>query len=518
DKPIDDIGKEVEARRQKEAGAHPPKKSGDNDKGLNSRFIIKCLNANELGDGMLYAAIHKNKYIFNKSTGGWMIWTGHYWDIDHFNRAHANVEGVSDVYLKEAYNIVDRIKQATKQEKDDEVKQLTKLQTRIYKRVRRLREEKGRVNTLKFAHTNQEMAISIKGDELDQQPLLLGTPGGVIELRTGTFRPGRPDDLISIISPIEWQGIDCPAPTWELFLMDVFEKNLELMDFIARLFGYAAAGLNIEHVFPILIGRGRNGKGTIIEIMMHVMGDLAAPISAETLLDQGRARNSAGPSPDIMAFRGLRMAFASETDEDRRFSHSRVKWLTGGDSLTGRQLQSSLVKFETTHTLFLMTNHEPQAQSDDFSFWERVFIIPFNLSYVNREPAADYERPADKHLMEKLKTEGPGILAWLVRGYLAWQQIGIDPPLIVQRATEDYHRNEDVMQDFLDMCCFLEPAQETGASELHSAFAVWWTENMSNRVPSQKKFGKWMRRRFKWEKIGTVRYYGLGLKSEEFGS
>ena len=99
---------------------------------------------------------------------------------------------------------------------------------------------------------------------------------------------------------------------------------------------------------------------------------------------------------------------------------------------------------------------------------------------------------------------------------MAWQQRGIDPPPIVKKATADYRRSEDVLQDFIDEVCFLDPAHEIGASELYTAFAEWWSENMSKRVPSQKKFGKWMTRRFKREKIGTYRYYGIGLLGKQF--
>ena len=37
-----------------------------------------------------------------------------------------------------------------------------------------------------------------------------------------------------------------------------------------------------------------------------------------------------------MMLKGLRIAFASETDDNRRISPSRVKWFTGNDTLTAR--------------------------------------------------------------------------------------------------------------------------------------------------------------------------------------
>jgi len=215
-----------------------------------------------------------------------------------------------------------------------------------------------------------------------------------------------------------------------------------------------------------------------------------------------------------MALRGLRIAFASENDEGRRFSPSRVKWLSGGDTLVGRSPHDRYeTHFTPTHTLILLTNHKPHAPADDFAFWERVHLIPFDLSFVNRKPVADNERPADKHLPEKLRAEASGILAWMVRGCLAWQDKGLDPPRIVRDATADYRREEDILGDFIDECCFLDPSAEIQSSKLYTAFCDWWEQNVSKKTLSQKKFGKMMTKRFKREKKGTYKYFGLDLTS-----
>ena len=55
--------------------------NGDNGKPeITSRFIQDCLYANELGDGMLAAALFKDRFLFNKSSDEWLSWVGHHWD------------------------------------------------------------------------------------------------------------------------------------------------------------------------------------------------------------------------------------------------------------------------------------------------------------------------------------------------------------------------------------------------------------------------------------------------------
>ena len=521
DNSADEIRRQVEARlrdsKKAEQEAPPPTDGKPKDNGeITSRFIRDCIYANELGDGTLYAALYDGEYVFNKSSREWMIWMGHYWDLDIFEKSNVAVEGTAVTYLEEAHNIVDQIDWATKKKDTARVSKLVAVQNAIYKRVKRLRSDRGRVNCLKFAHLNHTKPLAIVGDVLDQEPWLLACQNGVIDLRTGELRPGRPDDYLSKASPVEWKGIHEPCPIWDQTLEQIFASHPELVDYLARLFGYAISGLTKENILPILFGQGRNGKTTIVESITHVLGPLAAPIQSEMMLDQGRSRSSSGPSPDIMALRGLRIAFASEADENRKFSPSRVKWLSGSDTLVGRSPHDRReTHFRPTHTLILLTNHKPHAPATDFAFWQRVHLIPFEFSFVDRQPQKDSELPADKDLPDKLREEASGILAWLVRGCLQWQKMGLAPPQVIIDAVAEYQRSEDMLADFLEQCCYIHPDEKVGASALYDAFKEWFGENVSKRsIISQKNFGKLMKDRFEKRKSGTYIYFGLRLLTE----
>jgi len=488
----------------------------DMSTGLPSQFIRDCLFANELGDGTLYAALQDGKFVFNKSAQEWMAWSEHFWQLDELDLSHIAVESVALAYLEEAHRLVDQIDQAISHKDKDAQSSLEHIQKEIYNRVKRLRSDRGRLNCLRMAHLNNAKPLAILGEQLDQDPWLLACANGVIDLRTGELRPGRPTDYLSKASPIQWTAIDTPCPTWDKTLSEIFAGGDELISYVNRLFGYAVTGVPKENILPILWGQGRNGKTTIVETISRVLGPLAAPIQSEMLLDQGRSRNSAGPSPDIMALRGLRMAFASEADEDRKFSPSRIKWLSGSDTLVGRSPHDRReTHFRPTHTLILLTNHKPHAPASDFAFWERVHLIPFNYSFVDREPQKENEFKADKDLGEKLQAEASGILAWLVRGCLKWQQIGLAPPEVIRQATEEYRRDEDLLADFIEERCYISPESRVQASDLYDAFKAWFEENVSKKASiSQKKFGKLMKGRFEKVKSGIFYYQGLRLLTQ----
>ena len=484
------------------------------DKKITSEFVLDCLYSNELGDGILFAEIHKNKFLYDN--GVWMSWVEHFWKEDLQGEALSAVEKVAVRYLSEAKNIGDRIDSSIAAGDKDTTMALQKTQGNLYKRAFRLRSNRGRQNCLEFARANPVNSLSVPYGKFNTNPYLFACKNGVIDLRTGLLRPGRPDDFISKASPVEFTGISTLAPNWEKALKEIFEDRQPLIDFVCRLFGYSMAGLTVEAFLPVFFGQGRNGKSTIVEIVSHVMGDMAASIRAELLLDQGFLKSSAAASPDIMALRDLRLAIAQETDQGRRFSTSKIQWLTGSDTMTGRYLYDKRdVEFIPTHTLILLTNHKPTVNDNDFAFWERVCLVPFPLSFVTRRPERENERVADKNLRQKLLAEESGILAWLVRGFIQWQECGLDPPAIVVDATKDYKMDEDLIGHFILECCIEVKGAETPAKDLYDRFRDWWATNVSRKPLSQKRFGGMFGKRFLRSKSGTCRYFGVGLLEDE---
>lgn len=519
-----DIRAQVEARRAEEArhlekpGSKKTPPGGPED----PDFVRQCYNANELGDGILFAALHRGRFLFEASAGEWLAWQGHHWQRDTTGTALTAVEAVAQAYLKEVQAIARQLAETTD---EDEAERLQRRQAQVMRRVNRLRSRRGRENCLIFAATCGESSLVVTGDQLDGKPWLLPCANGVVDLRTGLIRPGDPNDLLTLAAPVPFPegveeylatGENSPCPLWEGFIPEIMDDDQGRAAYLMRLFGYGITGLVREHVFAVLFGHGRNGKGTLIETLSAVLGPLASPVPAELLLDQGRASNPAGPSPHLMALRGLRLAFCSETDQGRRFSASRVKWLSGGDTLTGRSPHDRQpTTFPPSHLLCLATNHKPRADAQDFAFWSRLHLIEFALSYVER-PIAKHERKIDKSLPERLLKEGPGILAWLVRGCLEWQKQGLNPPPSVLAATAEYRQSEDDLFAWIEERCIEAADATVTAKAAYQSFRDWWIANISDKPPSMKRFGDSIARRGYQKDRGAAggafRYIGFELR------
>lgn len=480
---------------------------------VDHEFVKRCLYAGQKGDGLMYAALNRGRLLcVPELKNQWFEWTGSYWKQVTTYRAEAAVETVVSRY-EEARLLTKTQKSEAEAVRDDQlIKSLDRLEKKLRKNVDDLREGAGVTAALRFALSNEDPLLA-RMEDFDADPYLLGVANGVVDLHTGEFRAARPTDMLQRTCGVEWQGIDTPCPTWEKFVQEIVGEDAEVAGFLQRVFGYAITGLSSEPLFVVLAGEGRNGKTVLIETLGKVLGNYMAPIGAELLLDQGQARDVDKPTPTIMSLNGLRVAYAAETDDNRRFSVSRVKWLSGDDRLTGRYMwDRDPTSFYPTHTLLLLTNHRPHAAAHEYAFWDRLRLVNFPYRYVDN-PRAEGERLRDRTLPARLEAELPGILAWLVRGCLLWQSAGIAPPQSVLAATEDYKRDEDHLQDFVEECLDAAgPEDRVSASDVYDLYTRWHLKQRGKYVPTMHTFGKHLGRKVQKQKVGgNVYYYGVQL-------
>jgi putative DNA primase/helicase len=480
---------------------------------FSSSDIWKACEAQEEGDAQITIELLRNRYLYDKSSNKWYRWNGFYWVEDTLEQVMADLNETIDVYAQEAILLAQNKAKAAQQGKTEKQNELAIKEKAYLKRIKELRRLKRKQNVLCLATVGHN-SLSILGDGWDSKPFLLGCPNGTIELESGNFRDGCQEDSIKTITNTQWKGINEPAEKWIIFLNDITGDDEDLVEYFKRLFGCAIIGKVIEHVLPVFFGaNGRNGKSVLLEILHFVLGPLASPVQAEILLSQSRTRSSSGPSPEIVGLRGKRLVWASETGKGRALDAARIKWLTGGDTLIGREpFGKKEIIFEPTHTPFLLTNHKPQASSDDNALWSRIHLIPFAYEFVDN-PVGSKQKKRDPHIKERLKQEAPGILAWLARGCLEYQKYGLNPPEKVKFATEEYRLDEDIIGNFIGNCCI--DSGEEQASQLYKAYKAW-ARDCGYRAMNNKNFGTAMKKRVEHykDRTKTTYYTGLSLKPE----
>ena len=347
------------------------------------------------------------------------------------------------------------------------------------------------MNATIIAGTDPE--VLVHAVQLDADANNLCTPDGIINLRTGELRPAdRGADLNTRQTSVSMAEL--PTPLWSKFLSEVIEDE-ERINYIQELLGAALFGDSRFHVLPVLVGTGANGKSTILDVVARILGDYAATMPENFLLETG---SNAHPT-EIARLRGVRFAVASETRPDGRFNESRVKMLTGGDMLSARFMNKDFFDFKPTHTLFLAVNHLPEVKSGGDGFWRRLRKIDFRKTI-----------PADKrkeNLAELMvEQEGAGILHWMVQGAVRITEHGMTEPESVKIATQAYRHEEDHIAKFIDEKVLLAEGTSVTKTAVYNSYRDWCGENGEKPVP-QNNFNRELKSR-----IGITESTSVGFK------
>src|SRR4051794_16490061 len=95
----------------------------------------------------------------------------------------------------------------------------------------------------------------------------------------------------------------------------------------------------------------------------------------------------------------------------------------------------------------------------------RFHLIPFIVTIPPEE--------RDSELGEKLKSEWPGILHWMIEGCREWQRIGLSASKAVTEATAAYLDSEDAVGAWIDECCTRAPNVWERSTELFQSWTLW---------------------------------------------
>lgn len=281
-------------------------------------------------------------------------------------------------------------------------------------------------------------------NEMDQNPYLLNTPEGTIDLVKGLdgIREHKASDLITKICSCN-PG-DKGEDLWKDSLNVFFLGDEALIKYVQRVVGMAAVGKVYQEHLIIAYGDGANGKSTFWNTIARALGTYSGKISAEVLA-VGNKRNA---KPEMAELKGKRLIIASEMEEGMRLNTGMVKQLCSIDPIQAEKKYEKPFSFVPTHTLVLYTNHLPRVGANDDGIWRRLIVIPFNAKITGK---SDVKNFAD-HLFSNA---GPAIMKWIVEG--AKEAIALDfkwpLPKQVQTAISEYREQNDWFATFLEDCC-----------------------------------------------------------------
>ena len=423
-----------------------------------------------------FAAQHEGEVCW-VSEMGWMCFTGQLWERDKNNTVTALAKDTARSIYREAADAED----------DKHAKALAGWASRTL--------AKSKLDAM-VSLAASELPADIQ--EFDMERMLLNVQNGTLNLRTGTLQPHNPDDRITKVAGTSYDP-EAQCQTWLSFLDKVTKNDDELIEFLQRSVGYSITGSVSEQCLFFLHGNGANGKSTFIQAILSVLGDYAIQ-AAPMLLMMGNRHPT-----EIADLSGRRFAATIEVEEGRRLAEVLTKQLTGGDRIKARYMRRDFFEFEPSFKLWLSANHKPVIRGTDKAIWRRIKLVPFTVTIPEDEQ--------DPYMLDRLKTELPGILAWAVQGCLMWQRDRLKTPERVQVATRLYQAEMDVMAAFFEDKCVLDQKCEAGASDLYHAYTSWCDDN-GEKAWAQRTFGmKLAERGFEKRRLsGGNIWEGIGIK------
>lgn len=391
----------------------------------------------ELGNARLLVKWHGKDLRWAESHG-WLAWDGTRWKRDADGAVNRAAKDVADrlwVDVLHASDPSSAEKWAKKSQKSSTI-----------------------AASIELART--ERAVAVSPDLLDADPWILTAKNGTVELKTGTLREHRREDLSTRCAPVDFDPA-ATCPVFDAFLERV-QPDPEVRAYLQRHAGYCLTGDASDQSFLVAHGSGANGKSTYFETLADALGDYAKSTPFSTVLvrrDRGEASN------DLAALAGARLVIASEPPQGAKLNIAVIKQITGGDRIEARFLYREFFPFIPQFKLVLVTNHRPRIEETGEAAWRRVHLVPWAVTIPKAE--------RDKTLRARLKAELPGILAWAARGALDYLTGGLAPPTVVQAATAQYQRDEDPVGTFLEERCIVGAAYQIRATPLLAALNEW---------------------------------------------
>lgn len=146
------------------------------------------------------------------------------------------------------------------------------------------------------------------------------------------------------------------------------------------------------------------------------------------------------------------MAYTSEIEDGDYLSSAAVKQMSGGTTLSHRDIQKTVEPFTFKGVFSIITNPPPKFDAGEALF-TRVLYFHFPVQYHRKDEeieVSDLHKYADHQKIATLKADTTGTLAWFVQGAYNYIQNGKE---LIQTETMKTHARKyteeiDTFQDF----------------------------------------------------------------------
>lgn len=362
---------------------------------------------------------------------------------------------------------------------------------------------------MRFATGNATLAFEKKMERRDnpkfvdreQTPNVPETIDICVEANLKATRGHRREDLITHVAPVDYNP-RAKCPRWLRFLENMLpDKDVRRLVQVSS--GLGLVGITVQYLF-FHYGDGANGKSVYMETICRILGEMSVTLPATSLI--GESGSSGGASPDLARLLGRRLLRVKELPEGEDLKENLVKELTGGETITARDLFHGYMDFDPIFVVMMSGNGYPKITGNDDGIWRRMAVIHWPVK-VPVEERREFE-----DMIGYFREEYPGILNWLIEGVKIYLKEGLVIPDAVRSATQEYRDDMDRTSAFVARCIVRdENAEPLQSRDLYAAYCHF-TENEGGKPMNLTAFGRAMSKKFRKETRGFVFYLGIRLR------
>jgi len=373
----------------------------------------------DIGTSNLFSDMFKDQVIFVTDQKEWYSYNGKNWQPDYDLLRFKLVKQMAEIIINMCFETL----------KGDQL-------TEALKYYNRLTTKRFRDTVLKDA----ESVNCITSNVFNKHKYLFNCQNGTYNIRSKEFKPHTQADFLTDISNVTYDP-NAKAPRFEKYLNEVMEGNLQKVTYILKMAGYILTGDTSQECFFVLYGEGtRNGKSTFVGTFAELMGTYSKTINSNSLAKKDNADGKAA-SGDIARLKQARLVVANEIERGMRLDIGLMKNLTGGDTITARELYKSEIEFIPQFKIVINTNFLPQMTDDTIFKSDRIHAIRFNRHFKPEE--------RNVNLKAELKEELPGIFNLMLDYYYKLKKEGWTMPDESKALIEEYETSSNKAKQYL---------------------------------------------------------------------
>lgn len=313
-------------------------------------------------------------------------------------------------------------------------------------------------------------------DPAEPDPDIINVANGLLNWRTGELLPHTPDHGSTCQLPVMWNP-DAECPENRKFLAQVLAPDAH--DLMEEALGYLVMAGNPMHLAFLLLGGGRNGKGTLLRVIERLLGpNNVAAITPHQIADSRfAAANLYGMLANIAGDLEGRLIERTDT----------LKMLTGGDSIQAEHKFGHPFVFRNFATMLFSANTAPAVRDHSEGYYSRWLVIPFpNVIPVDKRLP---QHVLDARLDSTAELEG--LLVVAVNGLRRLMARGqFEQPDSVVEATQRFRLDTDPTAEWIEERTVQIDGGWSTVKDLYHDYEIWSFENGRRAVAASNLYSR----------------------------